>query len=77
MSQEETVLLLHWHCCARLHLVWYVDIHSVVIYQGLIKQPLPLMNIIFGNLVGEFQGYFMPGTQVTEGEFKASVNRLR
>ncbi|KAF4264267.1 hypothetical protein CNMCM8812_000767 [Aspergillus fumigatus] len=38
--------------------------------------PLPLMNIVFGNLVGEFNGYFMPGTTVTEAQFKASVNKL-
>lgn len=35
------------------------------------------MNIVFGNLVGEFNGYFMPGTTVTEAQFKASVNKLR
>lgn len=34
MSQEKTVLLLHWHFCARLHLVWYVstvilDMHTM------------------------------------------------
>ncbi|RLM00382.1 hypothetical protein CFD26_106875 [Aspergillus turcosus] len=38
--------------------------------------PLPLMNIVFGNLVGNFNGYFMPGTRVTEAEFKSSVNKL-
>ncbi|KAL4892052.1 P-loop containing nucleoside triphosphate hydrolase protein [Aspergillus ambiguus] len=38
--------------------------------------PLPLMNIVFGNLVGEFNGYFMRGTTVTEDQFKASVNNL-
>jgi hypothetical protein len=35
------------------------------------------MNIVFGNLVGEFNGYFTPGTTVTEDEFKASVSNLR
>ena len=35
------------------------------------------MNIVFGNLVGEFNGYFTPGSSVTEGEFKSSVNQLR
>ncbi|KAF9891494.1 hypothetical protein FE257_003961 [Aspergillus nanangensis] len=39
--------------------------------------PLPLMNIVFGNLVGEFNGYFIPGTTVTEAQFKASISRLR
>lgn len=34
---------------------------------------LPLMNIVFGNLVGDFNGYFIPGSGVTERQFKASV----
>ncbi|OJJ35892.1 hypothetical protein ASPWEDRAFT_134397 [Aspergillus wentii DTO 134E9] len=38
--------------------------------------PLPLMNIIFGNLVGKFSGYFTPGTSVTKEDFKSSVNEL-
>ncbi|GAQ47070.1 ABC multidrug transporter [Aspergillus niger] len=38
--------------------------------------PLPLMNIVFGSLVGEFNGYFSAGTSVTEADFKASVSRL-
>ncbi|GCB21237.1 leptomycin B resistance protein pmd1 [Aspergillus awamori] len=38
--------------------------------------PLPLMNIVFGSLVGQFNGYFSAGTSVTEAEFKASVSRL-
>jgi hypothetical protein len=40
-------------------------------------QPLPLMNIVFGGLVGEFSSYFTPGTSTTEAEFKKSVSRLR
>lgn len=35
------------------------------------------MNIVFGSLVGEFNGYFAAGTSVTEADFKASVSRLR
>lgn len=34
---------------------------------------LPLMNIVFGNLVGDFNGYFIPGSGVTEDRFKASI----
>lgn len=36
---------------------------------------LPLMNIVFGSLVGDFNGYFIPGSGVTENQFKASVAR--
>ncbi|CAI7603823.1 unnamed protein product [Penicillium manginii] len=38
--------------------------------------PLPLMNIIFGQLVGKFGNYFLPHSTTTESEFKASVSRL-
>ncbi|KAK5195321.1 hypothetical protein LTR72_007375 [Exophiala xenobiotica] len=34
---------------------------------------LPLMNIVFGHLVGDFNGYFIPGSNVTKAEFKTSV----
>lgn len=37
--------------------------------------PLPLMNIIFGRLIGTFNEYFIPGSHVTEGQFKANVDR--
>jgi hypothetical protein len=40
-------------------------------------KALPLMNIVFGNLAGEFNGYFVPGTETSEQAFKASVNRNR
>ncbi|KAK5132148.1 hypothetical protein LTR08_000305 [Meristemomyces frigidus] len=36
---------------------------------------LPLMNIVFGSLVGSFNGYFVPGSTVAKGDFLASVNR--
>ncbi|RAL01225.1 ABC transporter ATP-binding protein [Aspergillus ibericus CBS 121593] len=36
---------------------------------------LPLMNIVFGRLVGGFNEYFMPGTNVSEQTFKATVNQ--
>ncbi|KAL3466893.1 P-loop containing nucleoside triphosphate hydrolase protein [Aspergillus heterothallicus] len=35
---------------------------------------LPLMNIIFGNLVGDFTEYFIPGSDTTEDEFKDAVS---
>ncbi|KAJ5753673.1 uncharacterized protein N7511_007826 [Penicillium nucicola] len=38
--------------------------------------PLPLMNIVFGSLVGDFSTYFTPGSSITEAEFKKSVSRL-
>ena len=36
---------------------------------------LPLMNVVFGSLVGGFNGYFVEGSGVTEDEFRAGVNR--
>lgn len=33
------------------------------------------MNIVFGHLAADFNGYFLPNTDVTEGEFKSSVSR--
>jgi ABC-type multidrug transport system fused ATPase/permease subunit len=36
---------------------------------------LPLMNVIFGRLVGDFNTYFTPNAQ-TRDEFMASVNRM-
>ncbi|OCL04341.1 P-loop containing nucleoside triphosphate hydrolase protein [Glonium stellatum] len=36
---------------------------------------MPLMNVVFGQLVGNFAGYFMPNTTVTKAEFQAQVNR--
>jgi ABC-type multidrug transport system fused ATPase/permease subunit len=36
---------------------------------------LPLMNIIFGRLVGSFNNYFIPGSGVSEAEFRSSVNQ--
>lgn len=37
---------------------------------------MPLMNIVFGNLVGVFTGYFMPNTTVTKAHFMREVNKL-
>ncbi|PYH97178.1 putative ABC multidrug transporter [Aspergillus ellipticus CBS 707.79] len=36
---------------------------------------LPLMNIVFGKLVGTFNQYFIPGTGVSEQAFKSTVNQ--
>lgn len=37
---------------------------------------MPLMNVVFGQLVGSFTSYFTPGTTVTRDEFQAEINRL-
>ncbi|EXJ89769.1 hypothetical protein A1O3_02836 [Capronia epimyces CBS 606.96] len=36
---------------------------------------LPLMNIVFGHLVRDFNGYFLPNTTVTEDKFKSAVSK--
>ncbi|KAF2429412.1 P-loop containing nucleoside triphosphate hydrolase protein [Tothia fuscella] len=36
---------------------------------------MPLMFLVFGNLVGGFAGYFTPGSGVTKQEFQHSVNQ--
>lgn len=36
---------------------------------------LPVMNVVFGKLVGSFTGYFTPGSGVTEEQFRADVDR--
>jgi ATP-binding cassette subfamily B (MDR/TAP) protein 1 len=36
---------------------------------------LPLMNVIFGKLVGSFSGYSSPDSSVSKNEFLASANR--
>ncbi|OJD17431.1 hypothetical protein AJ78_02456 [Emergomyces pasteurianus Ep9510] len=36
---------------------------------------LPLMNIVFGNVVSDFNGYFVPGSGVTKDQFLDSVNQ--
>ncbi|KXH45966.1 ABC transporter [Colletotrichum simmondsii] len=36
---------------------------------------LPLMNIIFGQLVGQFTGYFANGSTVTTAQFESLLNR--
>nr|A0A348AXX9.1 RecName: Full=ABC-type transporter TR06; AltName: Full=KK-1 biosynthesis cluster protein 6 [Curvularia clavata]BBC83962.1 P-loop containing nucleoside triphosphate hydrolase protein [Curvularia clavata] len=37
---------------------------------------MPLMNIVFGKLVGNFTDYFIPGSNVTRQEFEAEINKL-
>lgn len=36
---------------------------------------MPLMNIVFGKLVGSFNGYFTPGSETTADAFTSSINR--
>ncbi|TDZ12941.1 ABC transporter BEA3 [Colletotrichum spinosum] len=36
---------------------------------------LPLLNIVFGQLVNEFNGYFLPNSTTTEARFKAIADR--
>jgi hypothetical protein len=36
---------------------------------------MPLMFVVFGRLVGNFAGYFTPGTTVTEAEFMHQVRQ--
>jgi ATP-binding cassette subfamily B (MDR/TAP) protein 1 len=36
---------------------------------------LPLMNIVFGHLVGHFSDYFAPGSTTTKGQFLQSLNQ--
>lgn len=36
---------------------------------------LPLMNIVFGHLVGNFGSYFIPGSTTTKAEFMHSLNQ--
>ncbi|KNG45256.1 leptomycin b resistance protein pmd1 [Stemphylium lycopersici] len=36
----------------------------------------PLMNLVFGELVGSFTNYFIPGTTLTADKFQDEVNRL-
>ncbi|KND86377.1 Multidrug resistance protein 2 [Tolypocladium ophioglossoides CBS 100239] len=38
-------------------------------------QTLPLMNVVFGRLVGDFNSYFLPNPAMAETEFKASLNK--
>lgn len=33
------------------------------------------MNIVFGELVGDFNNYFVPGNDVSEDSFKSTVNK--
>jgi ATP-binding cassette subfamily B (MDR/TAP) protein 1 len=36
---------------------------------------LPMMNIVFGRIVGSFTGYYTVGSGVTEKQFRVSVDR--
>ncbi|OXV08895.1 hypothetical protein Egran_03341 [Elaphomyces granulatus] len=52
---------------------------SIILFAGIICAvgagiALPLMNVVFGNLVGDFNSYFIPSSGPTEEQFKNSVN---
>jgi ABC-type multidrug transport system fused ATPase/permease subunit len=36
----------------------------------------PVMIVVFGQLVGTFTNYFIPGTTITRGQFQSDVNKL-
>lgn len=36
---------------------------------------MPMMFYIFGNIVGDFVGYFVPLTTITKAQFLAAVHR--
>jgi hypothetical protein len=36
---------------------------------------MPMMFLVFGRLVGDFTGYFTPGTSVTKEQFKRAINQ--
>ncbi|MCJ1400565.1 hypothetical protein MMC11_003771 [Xylographa trunciseda] len=48
---------------------------AAVVFSGGAGAALPLMNVVFGKLVGSFNGYFIPGSNVSKDEFLASVNQ--
>ncbi|MCJ1473094.1 hypothetical protein MMC13_001744 [Lambiella insularis] len=48
---------------------------AAVVFAAGTGVTLPLMNIVFGKLVGSFNGYFIPGSNVSQAEFLATVNK--
>lgn len=48
---------------------------AAVIFSGGAGAALPLMNVVFGRLVSSFNGYFIPGSNVSKDEFLAGVNQ--
>ena len=48
---------------------------AAVIFSAGAGAALPLMNVVFGRLVGSFNGYFIPSSNVSKKEFLASVNQ--
>ncbi|KAF3055621.1 Multidrug resistance protein 1B [Daldinia childiae] len=53
----------------------FVLMVAAVIAAGGSGVTLPLMNVVFGALVGDFNGYFLPVPTQTEAQFRASLNR--
>ncbi|KAH0426565.1 ABC multidrug transporter mdr1 [Colletotrichum camelliae] len=56
---------------------WYDKLIIMVSVLGAIGAGLtmPVMNIVFGQLVGTFTGFFKQGTQETQEEFTRTVNQ--
>ncbi|KAI5867037.1 P-loop containing nucleoside triphosphate hydrolase protein [Durotheca rogersii] len=53
----------------------FVLLVAAVLASGGSGVTLPLMNVVFGALVGDFSGYFLPVPTQTEAQFRASFNR--
>ncbi|KAI1659984.1 P-loop containing nucleoside triphosphate hydrolase protein [Daldinia decipiens] len=53
----------------------FVLMVAAVIAAGGSGVTLPLMNVVFGALVGDFNGYFLPVPTQTEAQFRASLNK--
>jgi hypothetical protein len=68
----------YWGYCAPWVPALYVE-HVMPLSAWITDefQALPLMNIVFGKLVGDFNQYFVPGAAPSEQTFKSSVNRSR
>lgn len=69
--------MLHGLRCRKLIVFWKFNCKAPKKKLLIGPQPLPIMNIVFGELVGSFSDYFLPDSTTTESEFKASVSRLR
>ncbi|KAI1100496.1 P-loop containing nucleoside triphosphate hydrolase protein [Jackrogersella minutella] len=56
--------------------VWdFVLMTAAVVAASGSGVTLPLMNVVFGALVGDFNGYFLPVPTQTEAQFRASLNK--
>ena len=48
---------------------------AAVVFSAGAGVALPLMNVVFGRLVGNFNSYFIPGSTTSKSDFLASVNQ--